>query len=213
VLSRGIDIDDVSLIVNFDVPNNPEDYIHRIGRTGRYDKSGTAITFVSNKDKKYYYAIKDVVGDQLNELELPGKSNKKEVARTTPNKKREERPARRGGKKASSEKESKVQNNGQEKKKAQKPNKADANTGKKKAKNAGSRKGNQNEGSNNGTGGDKKVTEEDQQVEEYYHVDQIEEYDIFQPEVIDRDVIHNRRSLKPSKGWWGVVKSFLPKFW
>ncbi|MDZ7680165.1 MAG: DEAD/DEAH box helicase [Fodinibius sp.] len=75
VLSRGIDIDDVSLIVNFDVPNNPEDYIHRVGRTGRYDKKGTAITFVSNKDKKYYYAIKDKVGDQLSVKDLPGEES------------------------------------------------------------------------------------------------------------------------------------------
>ncbi len=75
VLSRGIDIDDVSLIVNFDVPNNPEDYIHRIGRTGRYDKKGTAITFVSNKDKKYYHAIKNVVGDQLTVKDIPDESS------------------------------------------------------------------------------------------------------------------------------------------
>ena len=78
VLSRGIDIDDVSLIVNFDVPNNPEDYIHRIGRTGRYDKKGTAITFVSNKDKKYYHAIKNVVGDQLTVKDLPDEKSSKE---------------------------------------------------------------------------------------------------------------------------------------
>lgn len=78
VLSRGIDIDDVSLIVNFDVPNNPEDYIHRIGRTGRYDKKGTAITFVSNKDKKYYHAIKNVVGDQLTIKDIPNESSSEE---------------------------------------------------------------------------------------------------------------------------------------
>ena len=213
VLSRGIDIDDISLIVNFDVPNNPEDYIHRIGRTGRYDKSGTAITFVSNKDKKYYYAIKDVVGDQLNELELPGKSNKKKAAQSSSSKKHGERPARPGGKKASPKKEPKTQDNGQEKKKAQKDNKSEADTGKKKAAKASSRKGTQNKGNNNSTGGNNQVAEKDQQVEEYYHVGQIEDYDIFQPEVIDRAVIHNRRSLKPSKGWWGVVKSLLPKFW
>jgi len=81
VLSRGIDIDDVSLIVNFDVPNNPEDYIHRIGRTGRYDKEGTAITFVSNKDKKYYHAIKNVVGDQLTVKDIPEETSSNEKGR------------------------------------------------------------------------------------------------------------------------------------
>lgn len=65
VLSRGIDIDNVSVIINYDVPNTTDDYIHRVGRTGRYDKSGTAITFVSNRDKKYFSDIRKVVGDQL----------------------------------------------------------------------------------------------------------------------------------------------------
>ena len=107
VLSRGIDIDDVSLIVNFDVPNNPEDYIHRIGRTGRYDKSGTAITFVSNKDKKYYYAIKDVVGDQLSVRDLPNEQNGQQQSDTErKQKERKERPTRGRKKKDASEQKS-----------------------------------------------------------------------------------------------------------
>jgi superfamily II DNA/RNA helicase len=65
VLSRGIDIDNVSIIINFDVPNSPDDYIHRIGRTGRYDKTGMAITLVSRSENKPFHAIKKVVGDQL----------------------------------------------------------------------------------------------------------------------------------------------------
>src|SRR5690606_7000944 len=50
VLSRGIDVDGIDLVVNFDVPGDPEDYIHRIGRTARAESTGTAITFVNNKD-------------------------------------------------------------------------------------------------------------------------------------------------------------------
>ncbi len=65
VLSRGIDIDNVSIIINYDVPNTTDDYIHRVGRTGRYDKTGTAVTFVTNRDKKYFEDIKKVVADQL----------------------------------------------------------------------------------------------------------------------------------------------------
>lgn len=113
VLSRGIDIDDVSLIVNFDVPNNPEDYIHRIGRTGRYDKEGTAITFVSNKDKKYFHAIKNVVGDQLTVKDLPDeKSSKpKQKQKRTSNgeslQKKEQPKAKGENKKPVSRKESK----------------------------------------------------------------------------------------------------------
>ena len=52
VLSRGIDIKEVSMIINYDVPNNTDDYVHRIGSTGRYDKSGIAVTFVSKRDSR-----------------------------------------------------------------------------------------------------------------------------------------------------------------
>ncbi|HBQ58831.1 MAG TPA: ATP-dependent helicase, partial [Balneolaceae bacterium] len=65
VLARGIDIDNISLIINYDVPRAVEDYVHRIGRTGRYDKTGTAITFVNKKDRRAFSAIQDKVGDQL----------------------------------------------------------------------------------------------------------------------------------------------------
>ncbi|NBW69873.1 MAG: DEAD/DEAH box helicase [Bacteroidetes bacterium] len=65
VLARGIDIQDVSMIINYDVPRAVEDYIHRIGRTGRYDKSGTAITLVNRQDQKYFEAIEKKVGKSL----------------------------------------------------------------------------------------------------------------------------------------------------
>src|SRR5699024_5484796 len=59
------------LIVNYDVPHSPEDYIHRIGRTGRYDKTGTAITLVDSWGKQHYKAVKKMVGSQLNEKKFP----------------------------------------------------------------------------------------------------------------------------------------------
>ncbi len=65
VLARGIDIADVSLIINYDVPRAVEDYIHRIGRTGRYDKTGVAITLVSKQDTKFFNDIKSKVGKDL----------------------------------------------------------------------------------------------------------------------------------------------------
>ena len=51
VLSRGIDIDDIDLVINYDVPNDGEDYIHRIGRTARAATSGTAFTLVSENEQ------------------------------------------------------------------------------------------------------------------------------------------------------------------
>ena len=80
VLARGIDIDNVSLIINYDVPRAVEDYIHRCGRTGRYDKEGIAITLVSKADEKYFDPIKKKVGKDLKVLELPEdrKANQKD---------------------------------------------------------------------------------------------------------------------------------------
>jgi ATP-dependent RNA helicase RhlE len=78
VLSRGIDIDNVSIIINYDVPHNADDYIHRIGRTGRYDKSGLAITLATRSENRQMSAIKDVVGDQLSFIDAKiGQSNSK----------------------------------------------------------------------------------------------------------------------------------------
>lgn len=50
ILSRGIDIDDIEMVINYDVPRDPEDYIHRIGRTARADRDGRAVTFVSPEE-------------------------------------------------------------------------------------------------------------------------------------------------------------------
>ena len=66
VLARGIDIPDVSYVVNFDVPGEAEDYIHRIGRTGRAGESGWAITFVTEDD---YLELRDA--EQLMGKDIP----------------------------------------------------------------------------------------------------------------------------------------------
>jgi len=71
VLARGIDIKEVSIILNYDVPNNTDDYIHRIGRTGRYDKTGIAITFVTRRDSKKFRDIERIKGNKIKHIELP----------------------------------------------------------------------------------------------------------------------------------------------
>lgn len=60
VAARGLDIDDISHVFNYDVPTNPEDYIHRIGRTGRAGRLGKSFTIVTKKDEKYLKAIVDL---------------------------------------------------------------------------------------------------------------------------------------------------------
>ncbi|MEQ1732303.1 MAG: DEAD/DEAH box helicase [Bacteroidia bacterium] len=71
ILSRGIDVDGISLVVNFDVPPDPEDYIHRIGRTARAEKAGVAITFVNEKDQVRFAQIEALMGIDVTKMEVP----------------------------------------------------------------------------------------------------------------------------------------------
>jgi len=71
LIARGIDVSDVSHVINFDIPENPENYIHRIGRTGRAEKNGVAITFVSEKDKDSLTAIEELMQQKLSFLDIP----------------------------------------------------------------------------------------------------------------------------------------------
>src|SRR5690606_16045808 len=71
VLSRGIDVDGIDLVVNFDVPGDPEDYIHRIGRTARAESTGTAITFVNNKDYGKFASIEQLMDRKVDKIDLP----------------------------------------------------------------------------------------------------------------------------------------------
>jgi superfamily II DNA/RNA helicase len=71
VLSRGIDVEGISLIVNFDVPPDPEDYVHRIGRTARAETTGTAITLVNEKDQRKFASIENLIGQTITKMPLP----------------------------------------------------------------------------------------------------------------------------------------------
>lgn len=71
VVSRGIDIDDIDLVINYDVPRDPEDYVHRVGRTARAAKKGQAITFISDKDMREFGRIEQLIGYEVKKLPLP----------------------------------------------------------------------------------------------------------------------------------------------
>ena len=71
VLSRGIDVEGISLVLNYDVPPDPEDYVHRIGRTARADTTGTAITFINERDQNRFRSIEDLIGNEVTKLPLP----------------------------------------------------------------------------------------------------------------------------------------------
>ena len=70
VAARGLDIEAMSHVINFDVPTHAEDYVHRIGRTGRAGRQGHAITFVTSEERKYLDAVQDLAKGSISEIKL-----------------------------------------------------------------------------------------------------------------------------------------------
>jgi len=101
VAARGLDIPDVSHVFNFDVPTHPEDYVHRIGRTGRAGKLGHAYTIVSPDDSKYLKQVEELIKREIPLVEvegLTGKGDAKDAAAEEDEKPRERSTRnRRGG--------------------------------------------------------------------------------------------------------------------
>ena len=71
VLSRGIDIKDIDIVINYDVPGDAEDYVHRVGRTARAASSGLAITLVNERDMMSFRQIEELIGSEVMKLPLP----------------------------------------------------------------------------------------------------------------------------------------------
>ncbi|MCR5313894.1 MAG: DEAD/DEAH box helicase [Bacteroidaceae bacterium] len=71
IVSRGIDIDDIQLVINYDVPHDPEDYVHRIGRTARANRDGQAVTLVTQKDYHLLRKIEKLIEKEIDKPELP----------------------------------------------------------------------------------------------------------------------------------------------
>ncbi|MET3112788.1 ATP-dependent RNA helicase RhlE [Pedobacter sp. CG_S7] len=87
VLSRGIDVEGIDLVVNFDVPHDAEDYVHRIGRTARAESKGTAITLVNSRDKRKLDSIEKLIERKIDVIEVPQKIAAIEaIHRTEPSK-------------------------------------------------------------------------------------------------------------------------------
>ena len=71
VLSRGIDIKDINLVINYDVPNDAEDYVHRIGRTARADTTGVALTLINPADMYKFSKIEELIEAEVMKIPLP----------------------------------------------------------------------------------------------------------------------------------------------
>lgn len=218
VLARGIDIADVSLIINYDVPRAVEDYIHRIGRTGRYDKTGVAITLVSKQDTKFFNAIKEKAGKDLQIFKgsdsLKGSPNK-------PDRKPEEKDTK-------SQPEQKNQNQRSEPQKEIKPDFSKAKTvtfaqekgekvkielvGKPVEKKSPAPKKQEKKSSPKSTSKQPKQSKSNKKSPKQ---NKKEAKSPRKPKIeiktLDKASERNKNTRKPAKGLWGLIKSFFPK--
>jgi superfamily II DNA/RNA helicase len=233
VLARGIDIDNISMIINYDVPRQVEDYVHRIGRTGRYDKSGIAVTFVNKKDRRAFSAIQDKVGDQLEILEMDKKRSKSPSKPDEPktNDKSSGKKSNKHGDKTpdqakkdqSSSKESKAKNPSKNHKepikKLSKKEIAEAN---KKVENLDSvevvLKGSQDGSSsksdttskkNSGKGKSKSEKSKTRRKSSDTGKESKSNAPVIPAERIKKATKRNQKALKPAKGLWGLIKALF----
>lgn len=105
IVARGIDIDDITMVINYDVPHDAEDYVHRIGRTARAEADGAAVTLVSDREKRRWTAIERFLGKPVERHPLsrqkakaePGKEpdKKKDKAKETADSTPKDKPARK----------------------------------------------------------------------------------------------------------------------
>lgn len=79
ILSRGIDIDHIELIINFDVPHDGEDYIHRVGRTARAEAEGSAFTLINPRDQRKFGAIERLIGKEIQKMDIPPQLGKQPI--------------------------------------------------------------------------------------------------------------------------------------
>lgn len=71
IIARGIDVDDIPLVINYDVPRDVEDYVHRIGRTARAENLGAAITLISKEDQRFFYKIEQFLKKDIERMAVP----------------------------------------------------------------------------------------------------------------------------------------------
>ncbi len=113
ILARGIDIDDIAMVINYDVPHDAEDYVHRIGRTARADRKGSAITFVNEDDIYYFRQIEKFLEKEVEKAELPEGLGEglDYVSRNKERRKTSAKSRRRKDRDQQSHKDKKVRNN------------------------------------------------------------------------------------------------------
>lgn len=130
IVSRGIDIDDILMVINYDVPHDAEDYVHRIGRTARAQRDGRAITLVNEDDIHYFKMIEKFLEKDVPKLPMPDGLDKgpeyKSVRKGNP---RQKQGVRRNARPSRHSKQSKAKQNGEgaSKKKQSRPQRKQGN--------------------------------------------------------------------------------------
>ncbi len=87
ILSRGIDVEGIELIINYDVPHDAEDYVHRVGRTARADKKGAAFTFIGPKEQRSFSQIEKLIEKEITKAKLPDYIGEGPTYNTNPSRK------------------------------------------------------------------------------------------------------------------------------
>lgn len=231
VLARGIDIKGVSIIINYDVPNNSDDYVHRIGRTGRYDKSGIAITFVTRRDNRTFKTIFSIKGNSIKKIEVPKSFKNDGDFSWTDNfpEKEKDTSARKSdgdgksksskGKKSKSasrksrpgesqDKQDSSENNAQKVADSRQKNKKKEKQATKQSTEKSSRPGSS---TNDKSAGKQKSKGKEPQKGSSSTNKTSPQEKVILPPVIEKAVERNKRVRKPAKGFWGILKSFIPK--
>ena len=96
ILARGIDIDDISMVVNYDVPRESEEYVHRIGRTARAGAGGVAITLVSSREQSKFGIIENFLGYEVKKNEVPPELGEAPAYKSNGGRRGDKSSARRG---------------------------------------------------------------------------------------------------------------------
>ncbi len=104
IVSRGIDVEDIDMVINFDVPHDGEDYVHRIGRTARAESEGQAVTFINEKDQQRFAAIEALIDAEIRKIPVPADFG--ESPAYNPQQRRKSSGFRKGGGKRSGNKSS-----------------------------------------------------------------------------------------------------------
>lgn len=228
VLARGIDIADVSLILNYDVPQAVEDYIHRIGRTGRYDKTGIAVTLVSKKDARLFSAIEKKVGKSLQVIDgdkllhdagnnAKKDSKERSLTKTQPKPTKDKQQPKAKEATASDSKTIipdfskaktiKVSRNNEGKFVIELLNKKEKSQPKK-----ASKKGKTAQPAKGKTSVKKKARPTSPKGGTKAKQTKYPPKPKVKLKTIDKAAERNKKSRKPAKGFWGLIKSMLPKF-